>query len=184
MRRLGAVFLCAVVAGCSAAVTHQAVKDDTAATGIRYYMNAPYLLVYSDGKGGLKWQILYLPDQSRIMTATPEILGGRTEMTLFFQNGTLSGSSVVGDTTAVPKAIVAAVQSALPLLLPAVFEGPKKNGFPSPYLYKLVVHGSNLEFIGGQGMVDPKTGNIKPDPKTGKSHPTIQVPIPNAGTNP
>jgi hypothetical protein len=123
---------------------------DETGTGIRYFDSAPYLIIYSDGMGGLKWQIRYLPDQTRIMTATPSIIGGRTEMTLYFQNGMLSSASTVGDTTELPKALIGAVQSALPFLLGAA-EGPKPPGFPAPYIYKLVVTDDNISFIGGQG---------------------------------
>jgi hypothetical protein len=137
---------CSVLASCAAYVTHQ--PDSDGATGIRYYENSPYLLVYSDGKGGLRWQIRYLPDQSRVMTVKPTIVGGRTEMTLYFQNGVLSSTSVVGDSTELPKAVIAAVQSAIPLLAAAA---PKVDGFPAPYLYKIVVDGANIKFIGGQG---------------------------------
>lgn len=135
-----------LLGGCAAYVTHQ--PDTASSQGIRYYENSPYLIVYSDGKGGLRWQIRYLPDQSRIMTVSPTIVGGRTEMTLYFQNGVLSTMSVVGDSTELPKAVIAAVQSAIPLLAAA---GPKVDSFPAPYLYKIVVDGDNLTFIGGQG---------------------------------
>lgn len=145
-RMLSVVAACGLFGGCAAYVTHEPEKADS--TGIRYYENSPYLIVYSDGKGGLRWQIRYLPDQSRIMTVSPTIRGGRTEMTLNFQNGVLSTLSVVGDSTELPKAVIAAVQSAIPLLAAA---GPKVDGFPAPYLYKIVVSGETLTFLGGQG---------------------------------
>jgi len=135
-----------LLASCAANVTHQ--PETAQSTGIRYYESAPYLIVYSDGKGGLRWQIRYLPDQSRVMSATPTVIGGRTEMTLFFQNGVMSSVSVVADTTELPKAVIAAITSAIPLLAGA---GPVQEGFPAPYLYKIVVEGSSVRFIGGQG---------------------------------
>ena len=148
MLKPGIIALCLLAAGCSATVTHEQATAESG-SGIRYYDSAPYLLIYSDGRGGLKWQIRYLPDQSHIMMATPSIVGGRTEMTLNFQNGVLATASTVGDTTELPKAIIAAVQSALPLL--AAAEGPAQKGFPAPYLYKLVIRDNELTFIGGQG---------------------------------
>ena len=151
------LLICALSAGCSATVQHQ--RESIGATGIRYYESAPYLLVYSDAKGGLKWQIRYLPDQSRIMTATPRIVGGRTEMTLYFQNGMLASASTTGDTTELPKAIISAVQSALPLLAKGLFEGPAMVGFPAPYLYKIVVNGSNVSFLGGTSTVTIRVPN-------------------------
>jgi hypothetical protein len=138
-----------LVAGCTATVTYQREASNSA--GIRYYESAPYVLVYSDGKGGLKWQILYLPDQSRVMTVTPEVRGGKTQMTLYFQNGVLGTSSTSGDSTTIPNAIIAAAQAAVPFLLAAVAEGQKQPGFPPPYLYKVVVNGDDVTFIGGHG---------------------------------
>src|SRR5262245_58499900 len=96
--------LCCLCAGCTAAVTYE--HENAQSTGIRYYESTPYLLVYSDGKGGLKWQILYLPDQSHIMTASPKVRGGKSQMTLYFQNGALATSTVAGDTTTIPNAIL------------------------------------------------------------------------------
>ena len=69
-------------------------------------------------------------------------------MTLYFQNGVLTTMSASGDSTELPKAVIAAVQSAIPLIAAA---GPQRDGFPAPYLYKIVVDGENLTFIGGQG---------------------------------
>lgn len=160
-----ALAACVLVCGCAADVTHRLEPAADDAQGIRYYQNAPYLLVYSDGQGGLKWQILYLPDQSRIMTVNPTIRGGHTEMTLYFQNGVLASASSIGDTTEIPKAVIAAIQSALPLIAGAAFEGQKQPGFPAPYLYKIVATATELKFIGGKGDtnidVPIKSGDAK-----------------------
>jgi hypothetical protein len=137
--------------GCTATVTYQ--HEDAGPKGVRYYESAPYLLVYSDGKGGLKWQIYYIPDQSHIMTATPTVRGGKAQMTLYFVNGALSSSTVAGDTTTIPNAILAAAQAAIPLIAAAVVaeKSAPPPGFPKPYLYKIIVSGSAVEFRGGQG---------------------------------
>lgn len=148
IRYLVPVLVCAVCTACTATVTYQ--PETAHSKGIRYYESAPYLLIYSDGKGGLKWQILYLPDQSHVMTASPVVRGGKTQMTLYFQNGVLGTSSVTGDTTAIPNAILSAAQAAIPLIL-AVAEKPAEQKFPRPYLYKIVVTGDSVQFIGGQG---------------------------------
>ena len=151
------VMLCA---GCSASVKY--AREDDPSTGIRYYESAPYLLIYSDGKGGLKWQILSLPDQSHVMTVAPVVHGGgKSQMSLSFQNGVLGTSTVAGDTTAIPSALIAAAQAVIPLVAAAVFEGQKPAEFPKPYLYKIVVSGGTVEFLGGEGDA------------------TIRVPIPN-----
>jgi hypothetical protein len=156
-----------LIFGCSATVKHQIVGDETKEKGVRYYDSAPYLIVYSDGMGGLKWQIRYLPDQSRLMAANPTIEGARTEMTLYFQNGVLSSASAVGDTTEIPKALIGAVESALPFLTGAKAatedEAKKAWGFPAPYLYKIVIRENKLEFVGGAG--------------SGQGNTRIQVPL-------
>jgi hypothetical protein len=166
---LASAFLCLFGVGCNATVEYKrADTSSESTTGIRYYEAAPYLLIYSDGMGGLKWQILSLPDQSHIMTATPISMLGKTQMTLSFQNGTLSSASSGGDTTAVPNAIFAAAQAAVPLIVAGVAEAKAAPvhpiGFPAPYLYKIVVNSDagGVSFIGGPGDV------------------TIRVPVPKA----
>ena len=147
--RIFAMAFCIAASACSATVTHRRDANDTAEKGVRYYNSAPYLLVYSDGKNGLNWQIIYLADQTRVMTADPEAVGGVTQMSLSFSSGVLTSASTTGDTTAIPKALIAAVQTALPLL--AAGAGPPRPGFPAPSLYRLVVKGNVLTFKGGRG---------------------------------
>jgi len=168
-RSLAALSCVACLAACSATVDYRpatlneparstgadapsAPQEAATDTGIRYYENSPYLLIYSNAKGGLKWQILYLPDQTKLMTATPKVVGGHTEMTMYFHNGVLAGASAVGDTTQLPKAVLATVQSAIPLLTQAHLDTSiSQPNFPAPYLYKIVVQGDQINFYGGQG---------------------------------
>jgi hypothetical protein len=103
------------------------------------------------------------------MTALPKIDLAHTEMTLYFQNGILASSSVVADTTEIPKALISAVQSAIPLMAAAAAQEHRPPGFPAPYLYKVVVHGNHVDFIGGQAK---QTINGQPQPIK------IQVPLP------
>lgn len=141
-------FAMLALCGCSATVTHEMASD--AGKGIRYYEQSPYLLIYSNSKGGLRWQVLYLPDQTKKMMATPKVFFGRSEMTLFFQNGVLASSTEFEDTTQVPKAIIAALQSAVPLLAMGALSA-EKNIVPAPYIYKIVAKDGKLGFIGAQG---------------------------------
>src|ERR1700730_9618812 len=76
--------LCAM--GCVASVTHRVVDTADKDDGIRYYQSSPYLLVYSDSKGGLQGRILYLPDQTKKMAVEPHVFLGRSELTMFFRN--------------------------------------------------------------------------------------------------
>jgi hypothetical protein len=117
-------------------------------------------LIYSNGKGGLKWQILSLPDQTKMMMATPTVTGGRSEMTLFFHNGVLAGSTEVGDTTELAKSIVAAVQAAIPLLVSAAAAVAPPT-IPGPSLYKIVIAGGNVSFIGEQSLDEIKVPLLK-----------------------
>jgi hypothetical protein len=148
MKRL-IVLLSLLVAGCAANVTHELESSNS--SGLRYYESAPYLLVYPNGKGGLVWQVLFLPDQSHVMVARPEVWGGRVQMAIKFQNGVLTNATTVGDTTVVPKAMIAAVQSALPLIAKAALEAPPEHLFPAPSIYKIVVRDDTISFIGGPG---------------------------------
>jgi uncharacterized protein YceK len=141
-------FLVVICSGCSSV---DYGTDNPKSTGLRYYDSAPYLLVCSDGHGGLKWTILYLPDQSIVKTVTPATGWAHTEMTLNFQNGVLMTSSTMSDSTEIPKSIISAVQSALPAIAAAAAESSKLPSFPAPYLYKLAWDGGTLQFIGQQG---------------------------------
>jgi hypothetical protein len=141
--------LLAALTGCYTSVTHKLATNS--GTGIRYYRSSPYLLVYSNSKGGLCWQILYLPDQTKEMMVTPSVVGGRSELDLYFHNGILTGSSELSDTTELPKAIISAVQSALPLIAKAAAFAAAPPQVPAPYLFKIVVAGDQVKFIGGQG---------------------------------
>ena len=145
-----AVLAAAMLCGCSANIVHSPAGLADTGTGIRYYQASPYLLVYTNSKGGLKWQILYLPDQTKKMMAQPKAIGGHSEMTLYFQNGVLTSSTEMGDSSALPKAILAAIQSAVPLLATAGLAA-EPDKVPPPSLYKLVIEQNTIKFYGGDG---------------------------------
>lgn len=132
-----------------ASIRHSPVSGDDKEVGIRYYESAPYLLVYSDSKGGIKTQILHLPDQTRLLSAHPKSKLASLKSTLKFQNGVLTSSEETIDTTAVPSAILDAVKTIVPSLIAAI----EKRGdeVPAPYLYKIVVYGEEVFFYGSQG---------------------------------
>jgi hypothetical protein len=148
-----ALLAAVLVAGCSANVTYTPVPDaeaDKTARGIRYYGQAsPYLLVYTNSRGGLKWQIVFLPDQTTKMSASPAVIGGRSELTMYFQNGVLTSITETGDTTALVKALISAAQSALPLI--AASMSKENTTVPAPYLYKIVFENGKTSFYGQQG---------------------------------
>jgi hypothetical protein len=122
---------------------------DESASGIRYYQASPYLLVYSDGKGGIVWKIYYLPDQTRKMTATPYNYVAKVTANLTFSRGVLTDSTEDVDTTAVPKAILAAAEKLLPLALADTT--PEERTVLPPRLYKILVAGDTITLAGGPG---------------------------------
>ena len=68
------VWACVGLLGGCAGVSHSPVASSSAdrcVNGIRYYQNSLYLLVYSDGKGGIVSEFMYLPDTTKKMVACP-----------------------------------------------------------------------------------------------------------------
>jgi len=143
MNRITLVALLALALGGCAWVTHQELAEDKddAAEGIRYYQASPYLLVHSDGKGGLVWKIIYLPDQTKKMVAKPVNLLSKSESTLNFDNGVLTSAKDVLTADVVPKAIIEAVQKAASSFLAMARAEVPEQEVPAPHLYKIVVTG-------------------------------------------
>jgi hypothetical protein len=127
-------------------------ENDRKAVGIRYYEASPYLLVYSDGKGGIVWKIYYLPDQTRKMTADPYNYIAKVTANMTFSHGVLSDSTTESDSTAVPKAIMAAVEKLLPLVLADT--APASRKVLPPSLYKIIVKGDGITLAGGPGNTE------------------------------
>ena len=118
--------------------------------GIRYYLTAPYLLVYSDAKGGLVSRLLYLPDQTQVMSATPRSSLASIQATLEFDDGVMTRAVEEPDATPLPVTILSAAEAVLPLLAGSVRPGAQ---FPQPSLYRITVHGDRITFTGGHGNV-------------------------------
>jgi hypothetical protein len=155
------VWLLALLAGGCATVTHQRILDDQgddADRGIRYYGTSPYLIAYSDGKGGMVTEVRYLPDPKKKMSASPRTTLADVGATLTFDRGVLTESTETGDATAVPTAILKAVEAFGPALLGLLNEAQKQqeHSLPAPYVYKIVVRGGDVHFVGGRGDEDVK----------------------------
>lgn len=156
LRRRFALALClllgAVLAmsGC-VGVRHERLltsADDAAAKGIRYYRASPYLLIHPDGKGSGTWQIQYLPDQSKKMSAEPFAVLAKNELTMKFVNGVLKSSEENADATAVPTAVVDALAKILPTLLAPSVVRPPAAAPPEPEIFKIIVSDKTLELRG------------------------------------
>jgi hypothetical protein len=156
---IAALFLLTLVAssGC-ATVIHHNVTDDAKDAGIRYLRTSPYLLAYSDGKGGIISEVHYLPDPQKKMSATPKATLSDVDLTMTFDRGVLTQTTEALDATAVPTAIAKAVEAFAPKLLGILNEAQKEqeHSLPPPYLFKIIVNDSAVRFVGGPGDTDIK----------------------------
>ena len=120
--------------------------------GIRYPLPSTYLLVYSNGKGKLKWELHNLPDPTKRMSTKPYNIFATLQATFTFdeQTGVLKQSKEVSDSTAVPAALLTAIQQIAPKLL--ALNEPGDNTFPAPALYKIVYHDGEYKFVGGHTL--------------------------------
>lgn len=132
--------------------TPQVRAANDTGNGIRYYESAPYLLVYSDGRNGLSWEVRYLPDLTRKMTAEPYNFAASVGTTWTFKNGVLTTSKDTSDATVVPKAILAAAEKAMSAISIASLPDTKQPDTPAAYyvpaprIYKIVQHGMTVTF--------------------------------------
>lgn len=166
--RLAAIAVALSTAAC-ATVSHRHIAtedDDLRATGIRYYGASPYLLVYSNGKGGIVTELKYLPDPAKKMSAEPKATLANVDATLSFSNGVLTSSVETGDATAVPTAILKAAEAIAPALLAALNETDtgKELIMPAPHIYKVIVNGNTVSFRGGKGDEDFKVTLLPQEP--------------------
>lgn len=139
---------------------------DKAAQGFRYYQPAPYLFVYSDGKGGLISQIKYLPDTTQKMSVQPYAYLASNESTLQFDGGMLTQAAAVVDETVVPTAALDSLAKVLAAAAKAAMNVPEATNeasVPVPYLFKIVIKGNVIELKGGpmNGAALTSTGKEK-----------------------
>lgn len=156
--RMSIIILLAVaIMGCAGLCVNTIGSDqkaDKKAEGFRYYQPAPFLFIYSDGKGGLTSQIKYLPDTTQKMSAEPYAYLATIETTLQFDAGMLTQASAVADETAVPvaaldslaKVLGTAAKAAIALNMPTEIN---EKTVPVPYLFKIIVKGNTVELNGG-----------------------------------
>ena len=150
-----AVVAMGVLEGCAGITVTRVDSDDRDQkdVGFRFYEGAPYLLVYTDSKGGLISSVIYLPDQTKKVAAKPYAYAASNDTTLTFTNGILSGADSVADGTAVPNAVIGAIQIAASAGAAALLDA--RPPLPGPRLYKLVKVNGVLKLAGGK--TDPET---------------------------
>lgn len=152
----GAAF--GLLAGCAGIDARAPKATDLADDlGFRYYETSPFLLMYTDGKGGLISQVLYLPDATKLRTVRPYAYGAKNDSTLKFEKGRLVQAKAVVDEAIIPAAVVSALEKVATASIKAM--NSNRNGIPSPYLFRIVGDsegGWNLK--GGQAL---KHGDTK-----------------------
>lgn len=158
-----AIAVIALLSGCAGTkvgqIANPAYKvsgkfSDAEAQGIRYYESAPFLLVYSDGKGGIVSKLLFLPDLTQKRTVDPYALLASNNTTLTFTNGVLTQGKTVVDETVVPKAVAGALEKAAGAALNAfnVAGGGTSGKLPPPLLFKIIMKGGSARLAGGASV--------------------------------
>jgi hypothetical protein len=139
---------------CSCAgLTVSSVIDEDKERGIRYYESSPYLLVHTDNEGGLVTRLIYLPDPTKKMAVRPYARWASSSTTLNFKNGVLSSAETSFDETAVPKAILGAIEKAATAAIMAADEPQSEtHNVPAPYLFKIVFECDKIVLKGGQAL--------------------------------
>jgi len=129
--------------------------NDEQADGIRYYESAPFLLVYSDGKGSLKSELLYLPDLTQKRVIDPFNFLAANNSTLTFVNGILTQGKTIVDETVVPKAMIGALEKAAAASLAGTLNAAgiaSPTQLPPPQLFKIVLKDGAAKLVGGAGV--------------------------------
>jgi hypothetical protein len=129
--------------GCAGLTVKPVGTNESKVHGFRYYEPSPYLLVYTDNRGGLTTRLLWLPDQTKKRSARPYAYLASNDVTLSFTNGVLTQAAVTVDETIVPKAVVEALEQAAALAVKGAgfreAAAEQQNIVPPPYLFKIVV---------------------------------------------
>lgn len=150
----------ALLLGGCAGVSHVPIPDERAdrrSQGIRYYRHSLYLLVHSDGMGGLKTVWKFLPDPNKKMSICTYNCVAKLESTFKFDEaGVLTSSMEHPDSSAVPAAVIQAAAAALPAILKfakGAADDPDAHKVPAPQIFKVVAESSP--------EIDPATGYTK-----------------------
>jgi hypothetical protein len=156
------IFLSSLVtfAGCAgfSAKPIPDITTDDKVNGIRYYEPAPFILVHTDGKGGLVSRLLYLPDTTQKMSIEPYAYLAKNKTTLTFTNGMLVFSKSEVDETIVPKSIIENLKTAAVAAAKKGFDAPQMDTVtkvPAPALFRVIVDpNGGIYLLGGYGL-DP-----------------------------
>ncbi len=140
----------ASMASCTG-VSYKTVTNDDTADGFRYYDSSPYLLVQTDNKGGLTSDLKYLPDPTKKRSVRPWQFLSKNEAAFTFDNGILTSSEAVQDSTVIPKAVIGALeQMAKAAIKLSPYDQAAPAG-PRVYLFKIVKENGKWCLLGAEG---------------------------------
>lgn len=133
-------------------------RRDEMAKGFRYYQPSSYLLVYSDGKGGIVWEIHQLPDASKEMSARPYNYFSTLEAKLTFDDHyLLTATHELADSTVIPNKILSSIEALAPRIVETFVNKLAPSGgytLPAPHLYKIVSRDGQVQLVGGRRTLD------------------------------
>lgn len=140
---------CICLTGC-AGLDMRAPATQADAKGFRYFETSPFLLVYTDGKGGIVSKFLYLPDTTKLRSIYPYAYGAKNDVTLKFDKGRLVQAAATVDETIIPASVIAGLEK---IAVSKAAANAGEAGIPAPYLFRIVSDGSgNWQLRGGQAV--------------------------------
>lgn len=139
-------------AGMQAGPIADAATDDRD-EGFRYYETSPFLLLYTDGKGGLKSELLFLPDTTKLRSIKPYAWGASNKTTLTFDNGRLVKATSEIDETVIPKAVISGLEKIATSAVKAA--NGTNEGIPGPYLFRIIKDGQGEWSLAGGIALKP-----------------------------
>ena len=153
-KRLAPALVLAMLAitGC-AGIEATPVDPKVQTSGFRYYDTSPFILVYTDNKGGLVSTLIYMPDTTKMRQIKPYSYLATNKTTLTFSNGVLTQAKAEVDETAVPKAAIAGLQQVATAIVKAANapDDDSKLEVPAPYIFRVIKKEGKWMLAGGQG---------------------------------
>ena len=138
-----------IVSGCAGLNVKPAEQSDD---GFRYYGTAPFLLVYTDNKGGLESEVHYLPDLTKEMSIKPYNYLASNKSTLKFEKGRLTSAKAVVDETAIPTSVIKGLEKVATALIKAANASAPQYEVPAPYLFRIVYKDDIWQLAGRDGV--------------------------------
>jgi hypothetical protein len=138
---------------CDPKNSRELCDSDAKAQGFRYFEEAPFVFVHSDGKGGISAEIVWLPDTTKKMSIKPYAFLATNKVSLSFTNGMLTESSSTVDETVIPDAVLSAIVTAF---VKGAETASGEAQLPLPYLFKITFDGASGEatLLGGFPTTD------------------------------